>query len=326
LTSEELILLLDSLQTRLPKCANQVLLRLVAKCITGGTNEVDISAADLARDLGIAEDSVKVAKRALAGILGTRGGARISTTWILPADWFVVQRSLFAVHSPSGEAVNWPGNQGSVPWKPGQLLPQKPGQTALETRATATVTRAGWTSFQGSTATETRAESPENGQLDPSAALETRAPSIDRDRALSSVEGVLHLRDSIEGVNWLPEELRTDGQTIKRWLRFYFAQTRPQLPVPDGPDEIIQAQCLAISEITRLQMVLRKLEKSHTKCGDSWKWFVATFCQRIHGTKDTKSVRAPIGFRREKKNPSSDGGAEFQRDLLRETSAAVGRM
>lgn len=326
MTSEELILLLDSLQTRLPKCANQVLLRLAAKCITSGTNQVEISAADIARELGMAEDSVKVAKRAIGGFVTTAGGNGNPTIWTLPPEWFVLQRELFAVHSPVGNSVQFPGNQGAPPWKPGHQPPWKPGPSALETRATTQVTRAQWTSFQGATSLETRAASPENKADNPDTGLETRAPSIDRDRALSSVEPVLSHRDSIEGVNWLPEELRQDGEQLKRWLRFFFAQTRPQQTVPDGPDEIIQAKCLALANLARLQHVLSQLHKKGTRPGDNWAWFVTVFCQRIRGTKDTTTVPAPPAFRQSKKTPSSERMPEFTRDLLRETGAAVGKL
>ncbi|HLJ76897.1 MAG TPA: hypothetical protein VKT75_05765 [Acidobacteriaceae bacterium] len=326
MTSEELILLLDSLQTQLPKCANQVLLRLVSKCVTAGTNEVEISGHDLATELNISRDAVTVAARALAGIITVRGGERISTTWVLPGDWFVVQRELFAVVSPVEKSSSWQSNQARLAWKPGQQLDEKPGQTGLETRPAGRVTRPAWTTYQASTGLETRPAPTENQSDDSKTGLETRPRSIDRDRGLSSVERVLLLRDSIEGVNWLPEELRQDGDQLKRWLRFYFAQTRPQHPVPDGPDEIIQAKCLALANLARLQHVLAQLHKKSTRPGDNWAWFVTVFCQRIKGTKDTSTVPAPPAFRQTKKTPSSERRPEFVDELLSEVSGATGRM
>lgn len=326
MTSEELILLLDQLQTQLPKCAIQVLLRLVAKCIAGGTNQVEISAADIARELGMSEDTVKVAKRALDGIVTTAGGNGNPTVWTLPVEWFVVQRSLFAVNSPVDNWAERPGNNGAAPWKPGQSPSWKPGHSALETRATTGVTRAPWTSFQGARTLETRAHEPENRNLDPSDALETRAPSIDRIEHCDVHVPVVSIRDSIDGVNWLPEDLRQDGEQLKRWLRFYFAQTRPQQPVPDGPDEIIQAKCLAITGLARLQHVLSQLHKKGTRPGDTWAWFVTVFCQRVHGTKDTTQVVAPPAFRQSKKTPSSERRPEFVNDLIADVTGATGRM
>jgi len=237
-----------------------------------------------------------------------------------------MQRSLFAVDSPVEKwptaletraptaletRAHRPGNQGTPPWKP--------GHTALETRAL-------WTSFQGTTALETRAVSPEINDLTPTTALETRALSIDRDRALSSLEGVLHLRDSIEGVNWLPETLRTEGEELKRWLRGFYVKHHSSHTAPDGPDEIILAKCFAIADPPRLAQVLKSLDKKATRPGDTWAWFVTVFCQRIKGTKDTKAVPAPTYFRQEKKTPSAEGGADFGSDLLSKISSAVGKV
>jgi hypothetical protein len=326
LTSEELIVLLDSLQTRLPKCANQVLLRLVAKCIVNGTNEVTDSAAQIARELGMSEDSVKVARRALAGIVSGTYQNGIATPWVLPAEWFVVQRSLFAVSSPVENWPNRPGNQDGSPWKPGREAPQKPGRTALETRVPALETRAQWTSFQGGTSLETRAVVQENQPDTENTGLETRPLSIDRDRGLSSFEGVLHLRDSIEGVNRLPDELRPHAEKLKRWLRDYFLDIRAGDTVPDGPDEIILAKCLAIAELPRLGHLLKKIHGKRTKCGDTWAWWVTVFCQRVKGTKDTTAVPAHPAFHQPKKPASHESGGQFPADLLQQVSAAARTM
>lgn len=326
MTSEELIILLDGLQTRLPKCANQVLLHLVAKCIRSGSNEVATSEAQIARDLGMSRDAVKVAKRALRGIVETHGGEGNATTWILPVEWFALQRSLFAVNSPVDKWPNLPGNQAPLPGNQAGHLPgnqagpdEKPGRTCLETRQ-------GWTSFQAGGCLETRQVSPETKDLSQSTCLETRQPSIDRVEYCGFTGTVLRLRDSIEGVNWLPDEKRTHGEILKRWLRDYFAQTRPHQPVPDGPDEIILAKCLALASLDRLDNVLQKLAEQKIQCKESWAWFVTVFCQRIYGTKDTKQVPAEPAFRQAKKNPSSERRPEFTTDLLDELTSATKKL
>lgn len=323
MTSEELILFLDRLQPTLPKCANAVLLRLVSKCITNGTNEVDISAAELARELNISEDSVKVAKRALAGIVETKGGNGVPTVWCLPPDLFVVQRSLFAMSSPVENVVNWPGNQGAPPWKPGHLPPQKPGHTALETRAPALETRARWTSYQGATATETRAPFVENQQDNPDYCPGNQGILDRSNRILPSVPDDYDHRDSIEWVNYLPPELAVQAEDLKRWLRSFFGKNDPSHTVPDGPDEIILAKCLAIAPAFSLAKVLQTLDRSKTRPGETWAWFVTVFCQRIHRTKDLSAVKAPAGFHQTKKDPSSERQAQFSADLLQQTAAAV---
>jgi hypothetical protein len=323
LTSEELILLLDRLQPTLPKCANAVLLRLVSKCITSGTNEVDISAVELARELNIAADSVKVAKRALTGIVETRGGKGISTVWMLPSAWFVVQRSLFAIDSPVENWGNLPGNQGTPPWKPGHQPQQKPGSTSLKTREPSLETRAQWTSFQGGTSTGTREVIEENQQDDPEY-LPGNQGALDRsNRILSSVPNGYDHRDSIETVNHLPAELTEQAEDLRRWLRGFFGKHHPAHTVPNGPDEIILAKCLAIAPVSNLVQVLQVLHRKNTRPGDTWAWFVTVFCQRIHRTQDLAAVKAPAGFHQGKKDPSSERQAQFSADLLQQTTAAA---
>jgi hypothetical protein len=326
LSSEELILLLDQLQTSLPKCANQVLLRLVAKCIAGGTNQVDISAADLNRELRMGKDAVKVAKRALAGVVDTSGGNGTSTKWILPGEWFVVQRSLFAINSPVENWDNRPGNKDAPAWKPGRSPSQLPGSSGLETRTPALETRPLWTSYQAATSLETRPVVLENQADSTKTGLETRPPSIDRDRVLSSNEVRLDSRDSIEGVNRLPPEFRPDAEELKRWLRGFFAKHHPSHTAPDGPDEIILAKCLAIANLGDLVRVLQQLNRANTRPGDSWAWFVTVFCQRLRRIKNPAEVMARGGFHQPKKPASNEGGADFRSDLLREITAAVGKI
>lgn len=323
MTSEELILLLDNLQPTLPKCANQVLLRLVAKCIASGTNEVDISAAELARDLGISRDAVKVACRALSGMITTRGGNGVGTVWILPADWFVVQRSLFAIPSSVENRLNLPGNQAAVAWKPGNQPDDKPGRTGLETRQGCLVTRQRWTSFQAGTPLETRQAETENQQVTPFDLPGNQAILDRSSRVLSSVATSVSLRDSIEGVNHLPEELGEHAAELKRSLREYFVRHHPSHTVQDGPDEIILAKCLAISPLRGIVSVLESLHRKNTRPGDTWAWFVTVFCSRIHRTRDLATVRAHPAFHQPKKNPSSERGGGFSADLLQEIAAGA---
>lgn len=325
MSSEELILLLDQLQTSLPKCANQVLLRLVAKCIAGGTNQVDISAADLNRELRMGKDAVKVAKRALAGVVDTSGGNGTSTKWILPAEWFVVQRSLFAINSPVENWDNRPGNKDAAAWKPGRSPSQLPGSSGLETRTPALETRPLWTSYQAATSLETRPVVLENQADSTKTGLETRPSSIDRDRVLSSVDRSISLRDSIDGVNHLPPELRPEAEELKAWLRGFFGKHHPSHTVPPGPDEIILAKCLAIGPLGNIVKVLQDLNRKNTRPGNTWAWFVTVFCQRLRRTRNPAEVEAQAGFHVPKKPASNEGGADFRSGLLQEVAAAAGR-
>ena len=322
MTSEELILLLDNLQPTLPKCANQVLLRLVAKCIASGTNEVDISAAELARDLGISRDAVKVAGRALSGMITTRGGNGVGTVWILPADWFVVQRSLFAIPSSVENRLNLPGNQAGPAWKPGSQPEEKPGRTCLETRQGCLVTRQPWTSYQAGGSLVTRQVDTENQQVTPFDLPGNQAILDRSSRDLSSVATSVSLRDSIEGVNQLPAELGEQAAELKRWLRGFFGKHHPSHTIPEGPDEIILAKSLAIAPLASLVGILQNMNRKNTRPGDTWAWFVTVFCSRIHRTRDLSTVRAHPAFHQPKKNPSSERGSGFSADLLQETAAA----
>ncbi len=287
---------------------------------------VEISARDLAVDLGISRDAVKVAARALAPWVTSRNNHGVAMLWTLPAEWFVIQRSLFAMPSPVDNSARWTSNQATVAWKPGQPVDEKPGHTGLETRPHGRVTRPLWTTYQATSGLETRPQDTQVIESTQVSGLETRPSSIDRDRGLSSVEPVVNLRDSIETVNRLPEELRQDAENLKRWLRSFFAQIRAGDTIPDGPDEIILAKCLAIAQLGRLAHSLKKLHSKQTRCGDNWAWWVTVFCQRIHGTKDTTAVPAPMGFHQPKKPASHEGGGQFPADLLQKVTAAARTM
>ena len=237
-----------------------------------------------------------------------------------------MQRDLFAVHSPVGNIVQWPGNQANDAWKPGDPMAWKPGDKRLETRRKSLETRRSWTSFQAIEPLETRRSDTENQQLNPEETPGNQGILDRSNRALSSVEPVVNLRDSIEQVNTLPEECRENATELKRWLRGFFGKHHPSHTVPEGPDEIILAKCLAIAPLANLVSVLQTLNRKATRPGDTWAWFVTVFCQRIHRTRDLTQVAAPPAFRQPKKNPSTEGQGDFQRDLLRETGAAVGRL
>jgi hypothetical protein len=95
LTYEELFVYIDELQAHLPKCANAVLLKLIAKCIIQGENTIKISTCDLARELNVSRDAIRVAAIALQDVIAVEAGQNVVYRWTLPAHWFSPQRVLF---------------------------------------------------------------------------------------------------------------------------------------------------------------------------------------------------------------------------------------
>ena len=127
LTYEELFVFVANKAKSLPGCGLQLLVHLIGCAIEDGTNEVNISARNLATEVGISRDAVKVASRSLAHLIEISGSPGISSKFVMPADWFSPQRSLFAASSP---VQNLP----PMAWKPGHQWTRNQAINGLETR------------------------------------------------------------------------------------------------------------------------------------------------------------------------------------------------
>lgn len=342
-THNDLFALLAPLLPSAPKCTVVILWHLIARCIEENTNEIDVSAYDLAAQLNVSRDAVRVTARFLSSptagsVLAVRTTPS-GTKWVFPVDWFTPQFSLFegvenfhtqqtnqATRGPHVEelpghyAHTWGSNQATPPPKntTGSRLTRLPFHQWRSNQAT------------NSHAWETNQATPTQNQQLGTLVEELPGQVLDRSsRVVSSFVGVLLLRDSIEGVNRLPPPLAENGQELRRWLRGFFEKHHPSHTAPDGPDEIILAKCLAVAPLASLKGVMEALKRRGTRPGDTWAWWVTVFCQRIHKTKDLTAVPAHPAFHEEtpRKNPSHETAAaeaaetpEFGRQMLHQVA------
>jgi hypothetical protein len=326
LTYEDLIVALANELPSMSGSAMRLLIRLIACCIENGTNEISVSKYWLAQRTGLSRAGVTLAARELERLIDIKMAAGVNTRFTLPEDWFTPQRSMFAIHSRVENQPHSPTFQASSSLETRLPLANFPGRTSQLSRRDQPGNQAALANSvdelarkPGYSSQETRLDSTQNEQLTPN--------PLDRsNRVLSSVEPLLHLRDSIEGANFIPTAFADNAETLKRWLRSYFVKHHPSHNAPEGPDDVILAKCLAVAPLARLAQTLTTLDDKATTPRDSWAWFVTVFCQRIHKTKLWSQVKAPEGFQQTKKPASSEGGAQFSADLLQEVTAGVRTM
>lgn len=326
MTYEDLLVAIANEAPNLSKCAIGVLLRLVATAIETGSPDLRLSHNWLSERTGLSREGVARGTRELAHIIGVGVSNGVSTSYSLPAEWFAPQRSLFAVDSRLGERFNLPNPQAGS----GQLSRQVPanvpgstGQISRQERPTFQAPPANGfgipANTPGRSGQDSRQVSTQNQQLSDA--------SLDRsNRVLPALEPLHGLRDSIESVTQLPVAFREDAETLKRWLRDFYETHHPSHRPPEGPDESIQAKCLAIAPLRRLAGILATRDKKGTRPGESWAWFVTVFANSVHGTKVLADVPAPPEFRKTLKPPSTESGTLFPNSLLKQAAASVHTM
>ena len=326
MTYEELLQKLDDLQTTLPKCANAVLLRLVAKSIALGSNEIEISARDLATELNLSRDAIRVAAHALRGILTVHGSERVSTRWVLSADWFSPQRSLFTASTFVENRSYWPGNQARGGRETRPEVDEKPGQCWTSNQASGRVTRPRWTDYQasldekpGQSGLITRPALTQNQQLTGGGAHDR---SIDTSPKGSIEEEVI---DRVVHATKLPEHLVDASSVLSEHLRGYAQELGPPHLAAATPDETILARCFAIAPLGELISLLRQMHRKGTRTGDGYAWFVAVFANRIHRIR-SQDLRIALQRHSARKPPGRTRDRDFGPSLVNQATAGLSRM
>lgn len=326
MTYEELLVAIDDAAPTLPGCAIRLLLRLISICIKTGTNEVRISAHQLAKDLGMTRDAVRVASRALSPMIGFSAPERMTSTYTLPADWFSPQRSLFAVSGSVEKPGNWTSNSSRSGRETRPDLDDFPGQSGR-------VTRPGWATFSsrlgekpgqlgdlpGQSGRETRPGTTQNQQL-----TDRETPrSIDQDSLLpnSSVNMIDRIvcADRVENAQW------REAEELAGWLTEYMHQLGPRDGDRSKPDDVILAQCLAIAPLGDLAIPLRRWRAEKRGCGSTYAWFVASLANQIHRIK-SQDLRAALRARHRRKQPEKQAAPHFPSQLLNQTMPQLRRM
>lgn len=326
MTYAELFLYIDSIQTQLPKCAVPVLLRLVAKGIGGGSNEVEVSASRLAAELGMSRDAIRVAARSLSELLDVRSSIGVSSRWVLPADWFEPQRSLFELRPRVENGPYLTRNQAGTSLETRQVPDDKPGSYLPGNQATCRVTRPLWASYQagpdekpGNTRRLTRQVFQENQQLsgEPAQIESNRIVSLD-DQCSSIVNRILvHTKISAD--------LTKDGDILSQHLRSWYAERGLEHLTPAGPPQRMLAPTLALAPLETLLRKLSGIDPPASGPPRTWIWFFITLTNQLHGI-DLEVIREALRRDQQLRPQRKTVNTAFKQQTLQTVNAGARRL
>lgn len=281
---DELFLYLDGVQNRLPKCALPVLLRLVSRCITEGTNEIEYSARDLAAELNLSRDAIRFAARSLSQLLGVEGSAGVTSRWTLPADWFESQRSLFAIAPPVEKRRQWTSNQAIDGRQTRPQVDEKPGHQWPGNQAIPVENRPRWPGSQatmdekpGHYGLETRPLPMQNQQLTADA---HRSDQIRSD--FSGDVSIAFLNQALDQRS-IPVELHREAEIVSEYFCSWCVERGVEMPTPKGPPVSMLAPLLALASTEAILKVLRAIEVPKSGPPQKWRWFFVTIANRVLG-------------------------------------------
>ena len=326
LTYEELIVAIDDAAPRLSEASLRLLLRLVSLAIQTGSSEVRASHEWLAGQLGMSEEGIARGKRGLAGIIKAEGGNRVTTTYVMPADWFTPQRSLFAVPSGQIPRPDWPTNQArsGLPTRP--ALANEPGQSGQPTRPVWPTNQASWPTNQASLANEPgQSGLPTRPALTQNQPLSGSPPDQIRSDQIGSLEPSVVLINQIAQIDNLKEEQVEDARTLASRLVGYAAAYGHGRIREQKPSERILARCLAIAPVDTLIKTLSLMAGKSVSCGEKYAWFVTVFLNRIHGI-ESKLVVQVFENVLQKKKAGRHTDPLYTEQLLQQTAAGVRTM
>lgn len=283
LTYEQLIQRVDEVAPNLKGIAYKLLWRLIAYAIRGGRPDVEVSARDLARGLNTSREGMAEAIRELGQYIQVEPRDGEGTVFLLPADWFPPQRTLFADETLGGDFHNRPNNQATtglftrppVAHSPGHQWPNnqatRPNNQAtsgLDTRPPGLTTRPLW---PGNQATEVQDDD-----------MGTRARVRSIESGSSVIGGLVCLIDRAWATVEIHASLEADAALLAQALFAYKQDLGPMREESAYPDTGILARLLALAPYEKIHCVLRTLRERRTPCGDQDAWFFSVMAQKIH--------------------------------------------
>jgi hypothetical protein len=319
----ELINLIVSISPRLSNTSYKLLWHLIGIAITQRSNEVTISCAELARQIGVTRDAITAGHRQLATIFAieTRNGSGKST-FLLPAEWFEEWTLSSEIrHRP--KLLNMPGNRAgtclenrqvqSVTCLENRQVPsRKPGRYHPENQA-------GYQKTWGKTR-QVLQNLPENQ----AGTYKERARALRLESSscctLSTPSG-LYLDSVLRAVEISPEQWE-HAQILREKICEYRAAFGRPSRYPTGPDRKILAQILAIAPIEQLCDVLNARIADRVPPGKEDAWFVTMLLEKCRGVpKETVHDRRQELKR--KNPPMIENPDDFGTELLDFTAAGT---
>jgi hypothetical protein len=339
LTYEELFVYIDELQAHLPKCANAVLLKLIAKCIIQGENTIKISTCDLARELNVSRDAIRVAAIALQDVIAVEAGQNVVYRWTLPAHWFSPQRVLFidrGISTGSGISTDdeLPGsnstrNQAACrpKWTSYQAATRRetrqrawlPGSNLTRNQAAADELPGSVPGNQAATCLVTLQQTTQNQQLTGSAPDIDR---IDRSKGFSSIE--VSVIDRIARATTVPVENQKDAAELSELLRGFMDAFGGPHHDKGKPDEVILARSFAVAPLGDLKkLLLNDMRRTKLPSFDSYMYLVSVFAEKIHGIKNlARKIKAIQPVQQSRKNPHREKADPlFTQQLVQQMTA-----
>lgn len=283
MTYEELIVAIDGEAPKLSHVALRLLLRLVSLAIQQGVAEVRASDNWLAQHLGISREGVARATRDLAKLITVDRRNGCATIFLLPADWFTPQRSLFAGRDLPANIHNLPTFQAGDGQLSRHVPAKSPGRTCQVFRQDLPTFQAPPANSLGSTCQVSRQDLPTLQAGTPISPIRTAGARVNRSISSSAEpEGLTGFIDRcLRTVKILPAQ-EEDAQILSDTLQHYRTACGSDYAYTPEPDETVLARILAIAPIEDLCGVLRTLLTDGVRCGKQDMWFFTVLLQRIH--------------------------------------------
>lgn len=326
MTYAELFVFVDTLREKLPQRAISVLNHLIARCIVEGSNEIELSIIRLAANLGMSPDPVRDAAIRLEGLIEVRVASGVSMRWILPADWFEPQRSLFTVSTAADKYRNLAKNQAGTLLETRQVPCEKPGRYLTRNQAGNPGNQVGNPGNQagpawkpGMSPLETRQVYTQNQQLS------DNPRQIRSDRILDSSDHFGIEVDQIVARTKIPAALKREGEILSQYLRAFFDRHGVAGPVPTGPSESTLARILALAPLETILKRLEEMESEKLGRPKKWVWFLLLFAQDLCGISKDAMLTA-LTKQSERKPPRSAPDPHFAQQTLNHVTAGVRNM
>jgi hypothetical protein len=326
LTYEDLIVAIANEVPKLSGSGLKLLLRLIASGIELGSCEVVVSKYWLAERTGLSREGVTLAARQIAHLVGTESSHGVNTKFVLPAEWFTPQRSLFPVDTRLESRLQSPGNLAAGSQLSRRQPANNPGDSRQETwpqspnnLATLAKKPGGFANFPGDSRQEIGLEVTQTQSLTDAPDLIrsdqrfVNAPTVSEQ--ISQITSAIHINP---GQEQQAEELCWH---LREFMRKYGARGIP----PSGPASSTLSRCLAIAPLETLIKSLATMADRKLGRPREWIWFVLLFAQNLRGIEKELMLDAIKQFNK-RKPPQAQTAIQFKDGLLQQSTAGVRTM
>lgn len=321
--------LLVAIANEIPKLSGnglKLLIRLIACAIESGTGRVTVSKYWLADKTQMSREGITIATREIAPIVPTEPARGVSTTFILPEDWFTPQRSLFAIDSRVQNRLQSPNFQATGSQETRRLVAQKPGDASQETWRQSPTNLASVAQKPGDVARKPGDASQETWRLNTqNQRLTGSGDSIESIEAVTGNQKCIRIVDVIARVDRVEKHQQQDAEILREQLVEYRLRFHQNELASKAPDDKIVARCLAIAPIEKLCETLNQMAADNIQPRPKNAWFVTLLLNKIHDV-PPEITKARFQLHFQKKPASSEGDGQYSADLLQQVSAAARTM